>query len=67
MDILCPQTSLSGNDKGPKRINTFDLYNVTKSQFDNCETGGTKLIITQYYFKWGVIPVLQYITKKSLK
>ena len=40
MDILCPQTSLMGIIHGHADLNKFDIYNVTRNQYEKCETGG---------------------------
>ncbi|XP_076808977.1 uncharacterized protein LOC143452041 [Clavelina lepadiformis] len=45
MDILCPQHSLLGITNGPRELSTFDLYNVTENEFDQCKSGGRKNFI----------------------
>uniref|UniRef100_H2Y9D5 Ephrin RBD domain-containing protein n=1 Tax=Ciona savignyi TaxID=51511 RepID=H2Y9D5_CIOSA len=45
MDILCPQRSLMGITHGPREPTTFDLYNVTEGNFNECKTGGHRNFI----------------------
>jgi len=40
MDILCPQHSLMEIVGGPREPAVFDLYNVTKSEYDHCQLRG---------------------------
>nr|CAB3241349.1 EphrinA-d ephrin precursor [Phallusia mammillata] len=40
MDILCPHRSLQGITGGPREPATFDLLNVTESEYNECHARG---------------------------
>nr|NP_001071693.1 ephrin precursor [Ciona intestinalis]BAE06407.1 ephrin [Ciona intestinalis] len=45
LDILCPQNSLMGITDGLEEPETFNLYNVTQTDFEQCSHGDNKNFI----------------------